>query len=162
MLEELNVCANMNSSANVRIGSSQSELAILRPGRWRSYKSGIPRRAHDRHLFPALLRTDRKVWTDRHSDPKGSDRHQYMVAGRDGLGFAVNDQRKNRRSHLSQRNGLTKIRARTLSRIPLRLDRWRRSLVHCGQFTKSMLLTLSDKLALALLSRTVDSIAVHF
>jgi hypothetical protein len=34
----------------------------------------------------------------------------------------VNDQRKNRKSHLSQRNGLTNIIARILSMIPLRLD----------------------------------------
>jgi hypothetical protein len=48
--------------------------------------------------------------------------NQYVVAGPDELGFAVNDQRKNRKSHRSQRNGLTKIMARILSIIPLRLD----------------------------------------
>jgi len=53
---------------------------------------------------------------------KSSAPNQYVVAGRDELGFAVNDQRKNRKSHLSQRNGLTNIIARILSMIPLRLD----------------------------------------
>lgn len=81
-------------------------------------------------------------WGKLHVGPKGSEWRQYVVAGREELGFAVNDQRKNRRSHLSQRNGLTKIRARILSIIPLRLDWWRRSLVHCGQFTITMLLTI--------------------
>jgi hypothetical protein len=47
---------------------------------------------------------------------------QYVVAGRDELGFAVNDQRKNRESHRSHRNGLTNSIARILSMIPLRRD----------------------------------------
>jgi hypothetical protein len=68
--------------------------------------------------------------------------NQYVVAGRDELGFAVNDQRKNRKAHRSQRNGLRNVIARILSMIPMRLDRWMRSLVHCGQFTITMLLTI--------------------
>ena len=52
----------------------------------------------------------------------GAIPNQYVVDGRDELGFAVNVQRKNRKSHLSQRNGLTNIIARILSMIPLRLD----------------------------------------
>jgi hypothetical protein len=38
------------------------------------------------------------------------------------LGFAVNDQRKNRKSHRSQRNGLTNSIDRIRSMIPERLD----------------------------------------
>jgi hypothetical protein len=51
-----------------------------------------------------------------------SDPDQYAVAGRDELGFEVNDQRKNRKAHRSQRKGLTNILARILSKIPMRLD----------------------------------------
>jgi hypothetical protein len=54
--------------------------------------------------------------------PRGATPNQYVVAGRDELRFAANDQRKNRKSHLSQRKGLTNIVARILSTIPLRLD----------------------------------------
>jgi hypothetical protein len=43
------------------------------------------------------------------------------------LGFALSDQAKNRSSHRSHRNGLTKIMASTnFSRIPLRRDWWTR------------------------------------
>jgi hypothetical protein len=51
-----------------------------------------------------------------------SDPDQYAVAARDELGFEVNDQRKNRKAHRSQRKGLTNIIARIPSKIPLRLD----------------------------------------
>jgi hypothetical protein len=52
----------------------------------------------------------------------------------DVLGCVLKDQRKNRQSHLSQRNGLTKIIARIpFSRNPFRLDWWIRALVHDGQ-----------------------------
>jgi hypothetical protein len=41
------------------------------------------------------------------------------------LGFALSDQAKNRSSHPSHRNGLTKIMARiNFSRTPLRRDSW--------------------------------------
>jgi len=50
------------------------------------------------------------------------------------MGFAANDRRKNRVSHLSQRNGLTKIMARiALSKIPVRFERWIRLLRQWGQ-----------------------------
>jgi hypothetical protein len=49
--------------------------------------------------------------------------NQFAVDRLGELGFALSDQRKNRESHLSQRNGLTKIRASiTRSIRPLRLD----------------------------------------
>ncbi|PYV66194.1 MAG: hypothetical protein DMG97_30110 [Acidobacteria bacterium] len=82
---------------------------------------------------------------------KRSDLDQYVVARRAELGFAVNDQRKNRKSHRSQRNGLTNSIARILSMIPLRFDRWMRSLVHCGQFTITMLLTIEPETNLAVM-----------
>jgi len=48
-------------------------------------------------------------------------------------GVAANDKRKNRKSHRSQRNGLTKTLASILfSRIPRRLDRWICLLPHSG------------------------------
>jgi hypothetical protein len=50
-----------------------------------------------------------------------SDLDYHVVAGRDELGLGVNAQGKNRRSHPSQRNGLTKIMPRILrSVIPVR------------------------------------------
>ena len=59
---------------------------------------------------------------------------QYVVADRDALGFAVNDQRKNRKSHRSQRNGRIRIAARMLhSKIPFLRERWIRTLLQCGQ-----------------------------
>jgi hypothetical protein len=48
--------------------------------------------------------------------------NQHVAAGQDELGFAVNDQRKNRESHRSHLNGLTNSIARILSMIPLRRD----------------------------------------
>jgi hypothetical protein len=53
---------------------------------------------------------------------QNSDLDQYVVAGRDELGFGVTDQRKNRKAHRSQRNGLMRIAARILSNFPVRLD----------------------------------------
>ena len=65
----------------------------------------------------------------------------YAVARRAGSGFAESDQRKNRESHLSQRNGLMKIMARiTRSMIPLRFERWIRLLRHSGQLNMAILL----------------------
>jgi hypothetical protein len=50
-------------------------------------------------------------------------RIQYVAADRVALGFSLKDHRKNRESHLSQRNGRTKIIASVnFSKIPLRLD----------------------------------------
>jgi hypothetical protein len=63
------------------------------------------------------------------------------VERRDVLGFAENEKRKNRKSHRSQRNGRTKIKARSiLSAIPLRLDWWMRTLLHSGQLIIPVLL----------------------
>jgi hypothetical protein len=53
--------------------------------------------------------------------------------------FAVSETRKNRKSHLSQRSGLTKTIASILSTIPLRLDWWIRSLWQSGQCFMSLL-----------------------
>ena len=65
-----------------------------------------------------------------------------MVACRGELVFAVSEKRKNRESHLSQRNGRKQITARIIvSIIPLRLDGWIRTLVHLGQFIIAILLT---------------------
>jgi hypothetical protein len=50
------------------------------------------------------------------------DPDQYVVAGRDELGFAMNDERKNHKSHRSQRKGLTNRIDRIRSMIPVRLD----------------------------------------
>jgi hypothetical protein len=47
--------------------------------------------------------------------------------------FAVSETRKNRKSHLSQRSGFTKTTASILSKIPLRLEWWIRSLWQSGQ-----------------------------
>jgi len=48
----------------------------------------------------------------------------HVVTGREELGSGVIDQRKNRNWQFSQRNGLTKNKARSLrSMIPLRRDR---------------------------------------
>jgi hypothetical protein len=51
------------------------------------------------------------------------------------------DQRKNRQSHFSQRNGLTRSTVRIpLSKNPFRLDWWIRALSHCGQLIIRILL----------------------
>ena len=72
----------------------------------------------------------------------GVDFYCHVAAGRDALGLAVKDQRKNRKSHSSQRNGLTKIMARNpRSIIPLRFDWWICSLWHCGQVIIAILHT---------------------
>ena len=62
-----------------------------------------------------------RIWPES-ADPRGASPDQYVVASRGELGFAVNDQRKNRKAHRSQRKGLTNILVRILSKIPLRLD----------------------------------------
>ena len=65
-----------------------------------------------------------------------------MVADWDELGFPVIDQWKNRKSHISQRNGRTKTIARIArSTMPLRLDRRICSLLQIGQFTIANLLS---------------------
>jgi len=57
-----------------------------------------------------------------------------VVAARASLGLVAGDQRKNRSSHNSQRNGRTKSRARIIfSTIPLRLDWWILALSQFGQ-----------------------------
>lgn len=59
---------------------------------------------------------------------------QYMVVARDELGVVESDQRKNRESHRSQRNGRMKKAARILrSKIPFLRDRWIRTLPQRGQ-----------------------------
>src|SRR5271165_3396729 len=64
-----------------------------------------------------------------------------VVAAADEFGFTLIDQRKNRWSHPSHRNGLTKSMGRILrSMIPLRLDRRMCSLWHHGQFIITILL----------------------
>jgi hypothetical protein len=66
---------------------------------------------------------------------------QALLSLGDTLGFVLKDQRKNRSSHFSQRNGRTKIIARIpFSRNPLRLDWWIRSLRHNGQLIITHLL----------------------
>lgn len=64
-------------------------------------------------------------WTITWPHPRGS-KVDYEVVARPGeLGFRVIDQRKNRKSHMSHRNGLMKIMVRIpRSTTPLRLDRW--------------------------------------
>jgi hypothetical protein len=59
---------------------------------------------------------------------------QALLSPGDVLGFVLKHQRKNRSSHSSQRNGRMKITARIpLSRNPLRLDGWIRTLSQFGQ-----------------------------
>jgi len=64
---------------------------------------------------------DSIIWREKCAS-KRRDLDQYVFASRAGLGFAVNDQRKNREAHRSHRNGLTNSIAMILSMIPLRRD----------------------------------------
>jgi hypothetical protein len=62
------------------------------------------------------------------------------VTERDEVGVVVDDSRKNRNLHRSQRNGLTKIKAKILlSMIPLRRDLRTLSLQHRGQIMVAIL-----------------------
>ena len=93
------------------------------------------------HPLPhRLVRKSRHCKSERsYSSPigtvtlRGLHQDQYVVACREALMFAVSEIRKNRQSHRSQRSGLTKTMASILSRIPLRLDWWIRSLWQRGQ-----------------------------
>jgi hypothetical protein len=134
-----NVCSYRDTFKSYLLISQVRPLkAALRDNRLEDLRFGsVPLHEELKSLWPKERRAHYVV----RPYPRGADQDYCVVAGRDALEFAENDRRKNRKSHFSQRNGLTRIMAKiSCSTIPLRLERWIRLLWHSGQLIIAFLL----------------------